>query len=838
MSLAAAIERYNQRVGPLDRLWARTVVQVTYTDDDGRRRVEQFEGHFQYRHPDHALLTFEKVGKMYAALGADEHRYWWIERNGTGRAYVGHHEQVTPRRIAELGVPVHPLTLIDLAGITPVSLPAGVDGGGGDVVAEADGTVSFPAMGRTGPLRLRVDPRAWAPLRIEALDQTGQVRLAADLTDYQGVILRGERSDAWRPTVAREIRIRLEAHQAAARLMLYEPETGGGRPRPEAFRFERLKEALGVVEEVSLDELSMPAGGRSGPEAESVSSQGNRADPQEDAADGHQPGSGALGSALVNRWDVLARGMMMAGVASTGLVGEVLPGTGTPLGTRVPSEGHAWACVRARATGQAVALLHLPARGVGVPDGSVRIAARLAAAPTVVAAWDRRVYLAFPTPRGDGTAEGATGVEPRAGRWRITALDIEPGLLPGSWGVVTPGARLPTLGAVEGDTLIAMAGTPCGPAVLIERRGERQLDVLAGGEWRRIPLPQTAADRSLRLVSREDGVEIVACDLTEAWAGQWTSRPDSLENVRWTHRSLRPRSDDGDRAPPPDTAPAAFGSALVYAARSGDRTVDIWRVDEHGARRIASVAGVAGEWAAVPLTTMGRMAVVWSEPADNRRPGPTTSPPMHVRIVELAVDSGATFYAGPARIGGPVSSQELRLLAVALVVVAGAIVLFVLRPEPDQPPFSLPPHVALAGPLRRMTASAMDAAAAMYLGAWAAGMPPGDWLSLERWLTDPTPLGALMSGVGIGAGIGTVCEWIVGQTPGKALCLCAVVRSVVKRGEDGQVRVEVCRPTFLGALTRNLVKWVLPPVAVAGMLSGERRHRGDILARTAVVVRV
>jgi hypothetical protein len=37
-------------------------------------------------------------------------------------------------------------------------------------------------------------------------------------------------------------------------------------------------------------------------------------------------------------------------------------------------------------------------------------------------------------------------------------------------------------------------------------------------------------------------------------------------------------------------------------------------------------------------------------------------------------------------------------------------------------------------------------------------------------------------------------------------------------------------------LIRNVVKWGLPPVAMVGMLDPVGRHRGDLLAMTAVVI--
>jgi len=77
---------------------------------------------------------------------------------------------------------------------------------------------------------------------------------------------------------------------------------------------------------------------------------------------------------------------------------------------------------------------------------------------------------------------------------------------------------------------------------------------------------------------------------------------------------------------------------------------------------------------------------------------------------------------------------------------------------------------------------------------------------------------------------GTVAESVFGTTAGKLLLGCRVARAA---GVGGPRRVGAG-----AAFVRNLVKWALPPVAALALLETSGRHRGDLLARAVVLVRV
>lgn len=192
--------------------------------------------------------------------------------------------------------------------------------------------------------------------------------------------------------------------------------------------------------------------------------------------------------------------------------------------------------------------------------------------------------------------------------------------------------------------------------------------------------------------------------------------------------------------------------------------------------------------------------------------------------------TGRTLYAGTARSEGPISPGEFRAVVLGLLVLMAAVLALVLR-APPAGSFVLPAATALAEPGRRLAATLIDLGATLLivrgLGLWPASLlDPAAWFDGTNGLT----LGAT---VVVAVLNGAVCEGLWGKTPGKVLVGCEVVL-LGRTGEPWDPRP----PGPARALVRNLVKWVLPPVAVLGVLDPEGMHRGDSYARTAVVVRI
>ncbi|MBL4810573.1 MAG: hypothetical protein JKY43_11015, partial [Phycisphaerales bacterium] len=117
--VAQIIESHNERVGSIDRLWARVSVRIKGTDGRGDGFEEQGEGHLQVTRPDLVSLTIGKLGETYFAYGSSSEQYWMFDLSDSDRrvALVGAIENLTPTRVNEIGLSVHPGDLISSLGI-------------------------------------------------------------------------------------------------------------------------------------------------------------------------------------------------------------------------------------------------------------------------------------------------------------------------------------------------------------------------------------------------------------------------------------------------------------------------------------------------------------------------------------------------------------------------------------------------------------------------------------------------------------------------------------------------------------------------------------------------
>jgi hypothetical protein len=99
-AFAEAAARYNERVAHLDELWARSVVRLTYRDEQQELHNEQGEGLMQVVRPDRFAMSIKKAGKMLFWLGCDRDRYWWIDVVQDKAAKVGSTEGQAQNRAA------------------------------------------------------------------------------------------------------------------------------------------------------------------------------------------------------------------------------------------------------------------------------------------------------------------------------------------------------------------------------------------------------------------------------------------------------------------------------------------------------------------------------------------------------------------------------------------------------------------------------------------------------------------------------------------------------------------------------------------------------------------
>ncbi|MBX3322847.1 MAG: hypothetical protein KF757_07630 [Phycisphaeraceae bacterium] len=240
------VARHNERVASLDRVWARTSVQVTARNERGGRLREQVEGHLQIEQPDRVAMSLGKLGKVQLYLGSNEQGYWWMDmvENSAKVALFGRHAFADEDKAASLGVPVYPRDLVHLLGITPLDV----------MMLESDvrwdkGLAGVVAPMSRGSRVVWFDPRSAEPQRVELRNAAGLVVLVAELSRYDFVNVVGDATR--KPRIANSARITLVDQQTRVDVSLYGVEN---RPiRASAFDFEGLARGYRIDEIYDLD---------------------------------------------------------------------------------------------------------------------------------------------------------------------------------------------------------------------------------------------------------------------------------------------------------------------------------------------------------------------------------------------------------------------------------------------------------------------------------------------------------------------------------------------------------------------------------------------------------
>jgi hypothetical protein len=519
-----------------------------------------------------------------------------------------------------------------------------------------------------------------------------------------------------------------------------------------------------------------------------------------------------------------------------------LPGAGSPLraGETYPGTSHAWA-VLPSASGRGYLLVHLPPRTAsegksGAAAGSVRSGYRLEEAPESMAAFGERVYLFFrPKPRGDSQHAAQRAVFSQSVR-RFAQSEL--------W-VDEPSGRLETVAAIPdvGD-LLATAADDRGPIALLQRAGSAELLILADGEWKKLELPAEVAS-GIEFRSGPVGLCVEASMLRIAIrrGQQFMEASTTLESLRSpTHSWALTRQDVSGFA--------ALGSASQFLRSVGrwivSDTVDASRIVLHvidGAKltalatvdvphsvRTVTVQPAAGRW--IVLSTQSP-----STPRDMTSVFAQDAP---TRVTEVSLLTGALLYNDRLHAASPLGTNEFRVLAVLLMLAMAMVLVLVLRGQPDA--IHLPEGFAFAEPVRRIVAGVFDVGLAALLlprVIFFTSSGTGDLFALfdpQTWMSGDA-VRILLTLATIGVVIGTLTEWLFGRTPGKLITDCEVV-AIVAGAEKPQNTGEVSRPSLASSLIRNCVKWFLSPVAILALFDDSGRHRGDQIARAAVVVEI
>lgn len=259
---ARLVARYNANLDGLDRMWSTAVVEMWWTDDQGKSHYQQGDDcKLMMVLPDRLALAVSKIQTVFW-MGCDAQRYWLFDlRDEPRKGYVGRHDRLDAHAAAsKLPLPVHPRQLPWLLGLVKLEPPS-ANAAAPPVKTEHGRYVIEPP--ETG-VRLSIDPVSALPVTVALLDPDGAVVVQASLTGSVlvelGNVSRGgwprirTRTDVRLPDDAGRITIDL-ARMTDARAAIHERKRKAFKT---AFDFEELARRLKIAEVIDLDQPPPP----------------------------------------------------------------------------------------------------------------------------------------------------------------------------------------------------------------------------------------------------------------------------------------------------------------------------------------------------------------------------------------------------------------------------------------------------------------------------------------------------------------------------------------------------------------------------------------------------
>lgn len=240
LTATQVIERHNARAGLLDELHGRGVIELRWTDDRGRH-FEQGDAELWIDQPSRTALRVDKLGEVFIWLGSNEAQWWLFDLTARPRTlYVDDLDSTLAAQRIDVAS-MHPLTLLDLIGITTVqaieSEMLRVDPDQPAVLVEA--------TGRGGRVELRFDRSGSILLGVTALGPDGEPLAVSRLRDPASVRQPGTNPLNW-PKLATTIDIEVVGRDGSLRLALGSNLDGAldGQPIDRIFDLPTLQRAL------------------------------------------------------------------------------------------------------------------------------------------------------------------------------------------------------------------------------------------------------------------------------------------------------------------------------------------------------------------------------------------------------------------------------------------------------------------------------------------------------------------------------------------------------------------------------------------------------------------
>ncbi len=437
----------------------------------------------------------------------------------------------------------------------------------------------------------------------------------------------------------------------------------------------------------------------------------------------------------------------------------------------------------------------------GAPRGQIQAVRTLGSRlPVALSALDDRAYLIYP-PTYANTSR----------LMRVYSLRALPSPVGGLWVLDPPDQLVVEHPLVTDATLIGFQATTESPWALLESGDALTLHRLDPKGWTPVPVPDSITPTRIELSAI--GTDPVLIDRSGL---RFVAHRYDTDTETW-HTIEHPL--DIGRQTRVLAAPRAL--QVIDLDESGTARLRYWSDD--GVFLIQPTLPELPQGAALALLDDTDSLVV----ASYAPLGDDPEAERTIELTEIGASSGEVLFAGAPAVSAPVSVEEFRfLVAMMILVMSGVLVVVILPDRADA--MHLPEGTALADPGRRLLATLIDVFIVTSVVGATAGVSAIDIVTLaiivhpgNAWTIFPMTIIA-------GVLYATSAEYLVGATPGKVIMGLRLVAA-----EPGVPK----RPKLWRVLVRNIIKWVLPPVAALALIDPESLHRGDRTSRTLVVTR-
>ena len=440
-----------------------------------------------------------------------------------------------------------------------------------------------------------------------------------------------------------------------------------------------------------------------------------------------------------------------------------------------------------------------PESPIGQIQAVRKIGSRL---PLDIAALNDRVYLTFTPVYAD-----------RKRIMRVYSIRAIPSPIGSIWSLDPPDQMQVEHPLITDASLLGFHATSKALWALLEQDDTHELRTLTPAGWESVPVPSEYTSRRLELHAiGTDPVLVDRSGLTfkahryDPDAGTWSTLPTTLELGTQTRVLSSPNA-----------------LHVIDENESGQSRLRYW--SEDGIYLIADAMDLPAGAALTELpsshTILGMHLT--REPSGEGEDDPDT---VSIRMLELDAKTGSVRFDDAPAVTAPVSVEEFRFLVVMMILVMSGVLVVVILPDHANRMY-LPEGMQIADPGRRLIASVIDVFLVTSIVGYTVGVAPSQILTLSIILQPGNAWTIFPMTIVAGIAYSTSAEFIVSATPGKILMGLRVVAA-----EEGTPR----RPRLWSALVRNVIKWVLPPVAALALIDPETLHRGDRTSRSLVVM--